>query len=411
MDANPRYLDALTFAVEAHGRVRQARKGTLFPYVIHPIRVAEILHRFEHAEDVVLAGFLHDTIEDAGVTLGELTGRFGERVAWLVEAASEPDKSLDWRSRKQHTVDGVSGLDTDARALIAADKLDNVRSLADTLRARGRTETWKLFNADERSQHWYYRALVEALLEEDADSPLVRTLDAETNEVFPDPRRETRFFAGKPLGNPHDARAYLADPIKHWKPEYSAYELATAWLGGAGVPAEVDALLRTAFGDYEIVEGFFEKDTKLDDLGRGSQTDVLLVLRAAEGDAVVGIEAKAREGFEKLVSEGTRNAKRIEGLCERLGLDPGNVGDLRYQLLHRTVATLIEAERYGAKQAMMLVHSFDKNDTSFDDYRSFAERLGLTGAAVNGLTSTKDFGGVSLRLGWAKRGARRPAST
>ena len=59
----------------------------------------------------------------------------------------------------------------------------------------------------------------------------------------------------------------------------------------------------------------------------------------------------------------------------------------------------------------MLVHSFDPSDASLADYRSFAEALGLTGAAVKGLTSTKDCGGVSVRLGWGKRGARRPAST
>jgi hypothetical protein len=296
----------------------------------------------------------------------------------------------------------LSELDSDALALIAADKLDNVRSLEDTLRARGKDETWEIFSADERSQRWYYRTLAQALLDRRPDEPLIRTLDAEVHELFPDERRETRFFAGKPLGNPHDARAFLADPIKHWKPLYSAYELASAWLAGDDVPPEVDVLLRRAFGDYAIVEGFFEKDTRLDNFGRGSQTDLLLVIRNASGYAIVGIEAKAKEGFEELVSARPRNRQRIEGFCERLGLDPGGVGDLRYQLLHRTVATLLEAKRYGSGEAIMLVHSFDANDASIDDYGVFAERLGLSGAEVGSLTSSKTIDGVTLRLGWAK---------
>lgn len=47
-----------------HGLVEQARRGTQFPYVVHVIRVAEILERFRCGEDVVVAGFLHDKVED-----------------------------------------------------------------------------------------------------------------------------------------------------------------------------------------------------------------------------------------------------------------------------------------------------------------------------------------------------------
>src|SRR5947208_812461 len=134
--ANRRYLKALSFAVERHGAVHQARKGTVFPYVVHPIRVAEILDRFEYGEDVVVAGMLHDVVEDAGVTYAELTRRFGKRVSTLVEKASEPDKSLPWRARKEHTISRVSTeSDNEALAVIAADKLDNIRSLAETLRS------------------------------------------------------------------------------------------------------------------------------------------------------------------------------------------------------------------------------------------------------------------------------------
>src|SRR3954452_3839654 len=103
-NANPRFVSALDFAARAHGATSQERKGTDFPYVSHPIRVAEILSRFDYPDDVVVAGFLHDTIEDAGITADELGRRFGERVALLVVAASEPNKELEWKPRKEHTL-------------------------------------------------------------------------------------------------------------------------------------------------------------------------------------------------------------------------------------------------------------------------------------------------------------------
>ena len=77
--ANPRFEKALAFAAQAHAAVNQERKGTDFPYIAHPIRVAQILDRFDCGEDVTVAGFLHNTIEDANVTADELTEVFGRR--------------------------------------------------------------------------------------------------------------------------------------------------------------------------------------------------------------------------------------------------------------------------------------------------------------------------------------------
>ena len=88
--------------------------------------------------------------------------------------------------------------------------------------------------------------------------------------------------------------------------------------------------------------------------------------------------------------------------CRQLGLDPDAAGHLRYQLLHRTVSALLEARRYGAREALMLVHSFDPADSSLDAYAAFAAALGLTDAAPNAITSSTVRGDVTLRLGWVK---------
>lgn len=152
--------------------------------MIHPIRVGEILYRHGCDEDIIRAGLLHDTIEDANVTRDELAERFGERVAELVVGASEPDRAAGWRERKEHTIAFVRGAPGDVLEVLAADKLDNVRSIKESLAERG-DETWAIFNAGEADQRWYYRELARAFLERDPDDELFRTLQVEVESVFP----------------------------------------------------------------------------------------------------------------------------------------------------------------------------------------------------------------------------------
>jgi hypothetical protein len=406
--ANPRFEEALSFAVQAHGAAEQERKGTDFPYVSHPIRVAEILDRFGCSEDVIVAGFLHDTIEDAGITADEIGAAFCPRIAALVTAVSEPDKSLPWKTRKEQTIAHVEKEDDrEVHALVAADKLDNVRALTDTLRHLGQKGTWALFKAKHTDQHWYYRRIAEILLEKDANSRLFRTLDFETQTLFPDPRHPTTFFAGRPLGTPHDARAFLADPIKHWRPDHSALELATSWIGAGGIPAQVAEVLAScdSYANFRLVEAFFEREVDLGTKGRPSQTDLLALVQLADGYGVITVEGKAREPFGPLVSEwndGPGKQERLDDLCLQLGLDAAGVGGLRYQLLHRTVSALLEARRYGAREALMLVHSFDPKNTSLDAYQAFAAALELDNAVANAITGPTARGEVTLRLGWVR---------
>jgi (p)ppGpp synthase/HD superfamily hydrolase len=184
--SNPRFDEALVFAALAHSAVSQARKGTAFPYVVHPIRVADILDRFELGEDVVVAGFLHDTIEDTKVTAEDVEAAFGARVRHLVESVSEPDKAARWKVRKQLTIDHLRAEDDpDILALTAADKLDNVRSTSDMLLRFEHDEVWGHFSAPQSEQRWYYHTIAALLLQKDPASRLFRTLDEETRLLFP----------------------------------------------------------------------------------------------------------------------------------------------------------------------------------------------------------------------------------
>lgn len=119
--------NAIQFAARAH--LGQVRKGTETPYIVHPFAVGMILARLGFPDQVIAAGLLHDTLEDTGVTRTQLAEAFGDEIASIVVACSEPDKSLGWRERKQHTIDTLESAPWTVKAVAAADKLDNLRAM------------------------------------------------------------------------------------------------------------------------------------------------------------------------------------------------------------------------------------------------------------------------------------------
>src|SRR5438045_1481118 len=78
---------ALRFAAACHHG--QFRRGCDAPYVEHVMGVALILDRLGFAEEVVIAGLLHDAVEDTAVTLEQVEARFGAAVAETVGHCSE----------------------------------------------------------------------------------------------------------------------------------------------------------------------------------------------------------------------------------------------------------------------------------------------------------------------------------
>jgi (p)ppGpp synthase/HD superfamily hydrolase len=124
-----RILAAARFASEKHAR--QKRKGNAAePYINHLIEVAELIAASSDILDtnLILAGFLHDTIEDTGVTASELEQRFGGDVASLVLEATD-DKSLPKETRKALQVETAAHKSPRAQTLKLADKVSNLRSL------------------------------------------------------------------------------------------------------------------------------------------------------------------------------------------------------------------------------------------------------------------------------------------
>lgn len=85
---------AIQFAALAHGQ--QKRKGSEVPFLAHPFEVAQLLTAAAAPKELILAGLLHDTVEDAGVTLEQIEEEFGRAVTLLVLSATE-DKTRPTR--------------------------------------------------------------------------------------------------------------------------------------------------------------------------------------------------------------------------------------------------------------------------------------------------------------------------
>jgi (p)ppGpp synthase/HD superfamily hydrolase len=147
-----------------HGQTRRG-SGDL-PYFAHVVAVAMILDRLGFAEEVVVAGLLHDVAEDCEVPLETIAEEFGPRVAELVGWCSEAKTDQrgtqrPWSVRKAEYLDRLAAAPPEARAVALADKLHNLISIRIDLRLGA--DIWSLFHAGRADVLRYYGAAIERL--------------------------------------------------------------------------------------------------------------------------------------------------------------------------------------------------------------------------------------------------------
>jgi hypothetical protein len=210
-----------------------------------------------------------------------------------------------------------------------------------------------------------------------------------------------------PTDGPSSWQALLGDPIKHWKTGRSARTLAYCWESANGFPSEIASVLDTSsyteLHELQFVAGFPEHEVPLPGGRRASQTDVFVLATGSGGLVSIAVEGKVDEPFGPTVvdwlggdpSPGKR--KRLAYLCDLLGITEEEASGLRYQLLHRTASAIIEAQRFNAGPAVMLVHSWAPNLEGYDDYSAFVTAIGGS-PEVNGVTAAKSVD--RLYLGW-----------
>lgn len=137
MKQSPRLKSALALATKAHeGQLRKTGE----PYIIHPKEVAKILSSWHMDEDTIIAGLLHDTVEDTPVTLKDIEKSFGKDIAFLVDGVTKLGKArAGMRNLDSYLPSTSSNLlklliatGQDVRVLIIklADRLHNLRTLS-----------------------------------------------------------------------------------------------------------------------------------------------------------------------------------------------------------------------------------------------------------------------------------------
>lgn len=151
---------AIVFAARAHNK--QFRKKGDIPYITHPFAVAFILQKQGCADELVIAGLLHDTVEDTAVTFDDIEREFGAKVAALVKGCTEPDRSAPWEIRKQHTIDYIKTAAFDIKLVVCADKLHNVDCILQEYKEIG-DRVWQRFHRGYEQQKWYYTSMVDSL--------------------------------------------------------------------------------------------------------------------------------------------------------------------------------------------------------------------------------------------------------
>ena len=217
---------AIKFAIKTHEVYQKQKwKGKNIPYVTHPLTVGLILARAGASEEVVIAGILHDTMEDSipekKVTQEMLSKRFGKKVAILVASVSEMDKSLSWEERKKEALAHMRTFSRDSLLVKSVDIISNASNLLEDVKREGEN-VFTRFNAPKEKIIKHYLEAISAILGKWGENPF---------------RDDLYYIAGnaRMLYAPEFMMAHPADMI-----EYADYDenmpLECSICYGKGVP-------------------------------------------------------------------------------------------------------------------------------------------------------------------------------
>jgi (p)ppGpp synthase/HD superfamily hydrolase len=124
---------ARVFATAAHAAVGQVRKYTFEPYIVHPAEVAMIVAEAGGSEAMVAAAWLHDTVEDTGVTNEVIRAEFGAEVAELVGWLTDVSRPEHGNRAHRKALDRAHSAmaPAEAQTVKLADLIANTRSIVE----------------------------------------------------------------------------------------------------------------------------------------------------------------------------------------------------------------------------------------------------------------------------------------
>ena len=185
---------ALAFAAKHHDR--QVRKGTRLPYLTHPANVAIILTRYGCDNDTVVAGILHDVIQDCvqdGYSRAMLEQRIGDKFGVKVletvleityRKLDDDGVELSGDDRRTDYLERLADASVEARWVCAADKIHSAASIITDLRRTVDPEAvWTRFGGKNATSRWY-RQVYERLRDVGFDAPIMSELDTVSAELL-----------------------------------------------------------------------------------------------------------------------------------------------------------------------------------------------------------------------------------
>jgi (p)ppGpp synthase/HD superfamily hydrolase len=185
---------AFAFAAKHHDQ--QVRKGTKLPYLTHPANVAVILTKYGRDDRTVVAGILHDVVEDCvrdGYTQLMLEQRIGDKfgadvletvLAVTYRRQDEAGVEFSAAEKKSDYLDRLASASESARWVCAADKLHNAGSiLADLDRTSDADTIWSRFGGGRAGTVRWYRDVYERLREVGFHGEIMRELALVTAEL------------------------------------------------------------------------------------------------------------------------------------------------------------------------------------------------------------------------------------
>ena len=155
-----KYKKAIDYAFALHSN--QYRKGTTIPYFTHLVSVSNNVIENGGNTDEVIAGLLHDAVEDQGgeKTLKLIKKRFGNKVGKIVEECSDTKitPKPPWLERKKKYLSGMKKSTQSSLFVSLCDKLHNATCIVNDYQRVGR-KLWKRFNASPKQVYWYHNSL------------------------------------------------------------------------------------------------------------------------------------------------------------------------------------------------------------------------------------------------------------
>lgn len=230
---NESYKKAVNFATQKH--IKQERKCMPWPYIVHIYDVTQNLIENGASQAAIIAGVLHDTVEDTDTSIEEIAKEFGNEVAYLVDMVSE-NKELEYIERKKTQADRIKGAGKDVKMIKCADVCSNLKTLANELKAK--VSDWNVFNANKANVQQSYKDMIDAISSETKETEMFKKvleyyeysfgekLDFKTNNIIQFKAPENIIKCCKPVARVDGKKLEFCNKCKYFNAQYDA---GTPW--------------------------------------------------------------------------------------------------------------------------------------------------------------------------------------